>query len=183
MPVPIVSFVGRSNSGKTTLIEDIIQILKRYGFKVGVIKHDAHRFDIDHPGKDSWRFTKAGADTMVITSAGQLAMVKVVERQKSVPEIADELFGDVDIVIVEGYKGSTLPKIEVVRFDAPVMPADQLLAWVDNRAAGPIEPLTTGQEQTGQTVEIPEEYSQVACFSFNDKERIAEMIIADFIGA
>lgn len=173
MPVPIVSFVGRSNSGKTTLIEDIIQMLKRYGFKVGVIKHDAHRFDIDHPGKDSWRFTKAGADTMVITSAGQLAMVKIVERQQPVQEIVAELFSDVDIVVVEGHKLSTLPKIEVVRFDVPVIPADQLLAWVDNRPSGP----------AGQTVVIPGEYSQVACFSFEDKERIAEMLVSDFITA
>lgn len=209
MPAPIVSFVGRSNSGKTTLIEAIIPLLKRTGLRVGAIKHNAHRFEIDHPGKDSWRFTHAGADTMVITSAGQMAMVKVLERQKTVQEIADELFGDVDIVIVEGYKAADLPKIEVVRFDAPVIPADQLLAWVDNRAAGPVG--REGQDEQGQAgqagpirqngqgpdgqagqanmaqagsgVVMPEAYSQVERFQFEEKERIAEWIITDIIRA
>ena len=64
-----IAIVGNSGAGKTTLLERLIPALKRKGLRVGAIKHDAHRFDIDHPGKDSHRLTAAGADTMVITSA------------------------------------------------------------------------------------------------------------------
>ncbi|HWS15715.1 MAG TPA: molybdopterin-guanine dinucleotide biosynthesis protein B, partial [Candidatus Methylomirabilis sp.] len=71
-----IAVVGNSGAGKTTLLERLIPALVRKGFRVGAVKHDAHRFDIDHPGKDSHRLTAAGADTMVITSASTLAMVK-----------------------------------------------------------------------------------------------------------
>jgi GTPase SAR1 family protein len=68
MTVKAVAFVAKSGSGKTTLLEKVIARLKDRGYRVGAIKHDAHRFDIDRPGKDSYRLTAAGADTMVISS-------------------------------------------------------------------------------------------------------------------
>jgi len=68
MHTPVVSFVAKSGTGKTTLLEKVIAELKQRGYRVGAIKHDAHRFDIDHPGKDSHRLTSAGADTMLISS-------------------------------------------------------------------------------------------------------------------
>ena len=71
-----VSFVAKSGTGKTTLLEKVITELKCRGYRVGVIKHDAHRFDIDHPGKDSHRLTLAGADTMLISSPEKLAVIK-----------------------------------------------------------------------------------------------------------
>jgi molybdopterin-guanine dinucleotide biosynthesis protein MobB len=112
---PVVSFVGFSGSGKTTLVEALIPVLKARGYKVGAIKHDAHKFDIDHPGKDSYRFTHAGADSMVIASDSKLALVQ--KKQASVPikEIIDTYFSGVDIVLTEGYKASSLPKIAVTR--------------------------------------------------------------------
>ncbi len=76
MTVKAVSFVAKSGTGKTTLLEKVIVRLKERGYRVGVIKHDAHRFDIDHPGKDSHRLTAAGADTMLISSPEKLALVK-----------------------------------------------------------------------------------------------------------
>ncbi|GAB4231850.1 MAG: hypothetical protein OHK0028_07050 [Deltaproteobacteria bacterium] len=110
-----LAIVGNSGAGKTTLLERLIPALKGKGLRVGVIKHDAHRFDIDHPGKDSHRFTAAGADTMLITSSEKLAMVKRHSASPAVEELLERYFPDMDLVLVEGFRGSTLPKIEVHR--------------------------------------------------------------------
>lgn len=110
-----ISIVGNSGAGKTTLLEKIIPLLKRKGFRVGAIKHDAHRFDIDHPGKDSHRLTAAGADTMVIASAEKLAMVKRHPASPPIEDLIGRYFADVDLILVEGFRGSSLPKIEVHR--------------------------------------------------------------------
>jgi len=110
-----VSFVAKSGTGKTTLLEKVIAVLKRRGYRVGVIKHDAHRFEIDHPGKDSHRLTVAGADTMVITSPEKLALVKSHEASPGLEELIRTYFGDVEIVLTEGFRRSPLPKIEVHR--------------------------------------------------------------------
>lgn len=110
-----VAIVGNSGAGKTTLLERLIPVLKRKGQKVGVVKHDAHRFDIDHPGKDSHRLTAAGADTMMITSASMLAMVKRHPASPPIEELLGRYFTDMDLVLVEGFRGSSLPKIEVHR--------------------------------------------------------------------
>ncbi len=113
----VVSIVAKSGTGKTTLLEKLIAELKRRGYRVGAVKHDAHRFDIDREGKDSWRLTRAGADTMVITSPAKVAMVKINAgaEEPSLAETIDRLFQDVDIVLTEGFKKSGMPKIEVHR--------------------------------------------------------------------
>ena len=110
-----ISFVGNSGAGKTTLLERLIPEFKRKGLRVGVVKHDAHRFDIDHPGKDSHRLTAAGADTMMITSGEKLAMVKRHAASPPIEELLERYFSEVDLVLVEGFRGSSLPKIEVHR--------------------------------------------------------------------
>lgn len=110
-----VAFVAKSGSGKTTLLEKVISRLKDRGYRVGVIKHDAHRFDIDRPGKDSYRLTAAGADTMVISSSEKLALVKKHPVSPRVEDLLTAFFTDVDIVLAEGFKSSSLPKIEVHR--------------------------------------------------------------------
>jgi molybdopterin-guanine dinucleotide biosynthesis protein MobB len=110
-----IAIVGNSGAGKTTLLERLIPALKRKGLRVGGIKHDAHRFDIDHPGKDSHRLTAAGADTMMITSAEKLAMVKRHAGSPPSEELIERYFSDMDLVLVEGFRGSSLPKIEVHR--------------------------------------------------------------------
>jgi molybdopterin-guanine dinucleotide biosynthesis protein MobB len=115
MTVKSVAFVAKSGSGKTTLLEKVISRLKDRGYKVGAIKHDAHRFDIDQPGKDSHRLTAAGADTMVISSPDKLALVKKHPTSPPVEDLLAAFFTDMDIVLVEGYKTSALPKIEVHR--------------------------------------------------------------------
>ncbi len=116
MTPPIVSIVAKSGTGKTTLLEKLIAEMKRRGFRVGAIKHDAHSFSIDHEGKDSWRLTQAGADTMLITSPAKMAMVK--QYGGSEPVLAETVATycrDVDIVLTEGFKRSSMPKIEVHR--------------------------------------------------------------------
>jgi molybdopterin-guanine dinucleotide biosynthesis protein MobB len=115
MPVKVVSFVAKSGTGKTTLLEKVIAELKQRGYRVGVIKHDAHRFDIDHPGKDSHRLTAAGADTMLISSPEKLAVVKKHSASPPIEELIADYFGDVDVILTEGFKKSGLPKIEVHR--------------------------------------------------------------------
>jgi molybdopterin-guanine dinucleotide biosynthesis protein B len=113
--VPIISIVGRSGTGKTTLIEKLLRELKARGYRVATIKHDAHPFEIDQPGKDSWRHAQAGSDTVVISAADRLAMIKRLDREWSIDRIAGALLGDVDLVLTEGYKRSDKPRIEVSR--------------------------------------------------------------------
>ncbi len=114
---PVVSIVAKSGTGKTTLLEKLIAELKLRGYRVGVVKHNAHQFEIDHQGKDSWRLTQAGADTMLIASAEKIAMVKQsgAGGEPALEEIVANYCGDVDILLTEGFKRSTMPKIEVHR--------------------------------------------------------------------
>ncbi len=115
MKTKAVSFIAKSGTGKTTLLEKVIVELKSQGLRVGVIKHDAHKFDIDHAGKDSHRFTTAGADTMLISSSTKLAVVKQHEASPPVEDLIGTYFPDVDLVLIEGFKKNGLPKIEVHR--------------------------------------------------------------------
>ncbi|MFT5875826.1 MAG: molybdopterin-guanine dinucleotide biosynthesis protein B [Clostridium sp.] len=111
----VLSIVAtKSNTGKTTLIEKLIKIFKIRNYKVGVLKHDAHKFDIDKEGKDSFKFSTAGADNVIISSSEKLAMIQKVEREVPINEIL-LLFKDVDIILMEGYKNNNFPKIEVHR--------------------------------------------------------------------
>ena len=115
MTTKIVAFVAKSNTGKTTLLEQVIRELKIRGHQVGAIKHDAHSFDIDHPGKDSYRLTAAGADTTLITSPEKLALIKKHVNTPPLEELVATYFSDMDIVVTEGFKMSNLPKIELHR--------------------------------------------------------------------
>ncbi|MFN4005310.1 MAG: molybdopterin-guanine dinucleotide biosynthesis protein B [Hylemonella sp.] len=113
----VVGFAGYSGSGKTTLIEQLIAALKLRGLRVSVVKHAHHAFDIDHPGKDSWRHRQAGAFEVVIASSRRLALLREFEREAelSVHHLLAELYDGVDWVLVEGFKDSDLLKIEVWR--------------------------------------------------------------------
>jgi molybdopterin-guanine dinucleotide biosynthesis protein B len=113
--IPIVSIVGKSDSGKTTLIERIVPDLVRRGYRVATVKHDVHGFEIDREGKDSWRHRQAGAETVVISSSRQVALIKTVEQDLNLAELRDRFIDDVDIIISEGFKNDSQPKIEVFR--------------------------------------------------------------------
>jgi molybdopterin-guanine dinucleotide biosynthesis adapter protein len=113
----VVSFVAAaSNSGKTTLIEKVVAVLKARGLRIAVVKHASAGFDLDRPGKDSWRFQQAGADTVILVGPGTLALVKKTEHDAALAEL-EELTRDVDLVIHEGFKTSAQNKIEVFRQD------------------------------------------------------------------
>lgn len=112
--VSIVSVVGKSGSGKTTFLEKLLPELKRRGYRVATVKHDVHGFDIDQPGKDTWRHAQAGAEAVVISSPRRFALIQRLDEEMPLDEIASYVRG-VDIIITEGYKRGDKPKIEISR--------------------------------------------------------------------
>lgn len=114
MTIPVVSIVGKSDAGKTTLIEKLVPELKRRGYRVATIKRDAHQFEIDHPGKDSFRHFHAGADWAVIASPAKMASVRRLKRELTLDELAATIL-DVDVILTEGFKREARLRIEVSR--------------------------------------------------------------------
>lgn len=113
----VVGFAGYSGSGKTTLVERLIAELRLRGQRVSVVKHAHHKFDIDHPGKDTWRHREAGAFEVVVASNQRLALMREFEQpcELTVHHLLAELYDGVDWVLVEGFKDSDLLKMEVWR--------------------------------------------------------------------
>lgn len=158
---PVVSIVGKSESGKTTLIEKLIPELKRRGFRIGIVKHAHHGFDMDRKGKDSYRHRQAGADSVMIASPGQIAMVKTVSG-----ECLDDLvpyFDDVDLLITEGFKSDNAQKIEVFRSQRHRQPA-----CIDDGS------LVAMVSDTTLDVAVPQ-------FAPNDISSITAFIVAEFL--
>ena len=113
--IPIISIVGKSDSGKTTLIEKLVPELTRRGYRIATVKHDVHGFEVDREGKDSWRHKQAGAHTVVISSPEKVALIRDVEKDLTLEEIREKLIQDVDLILSEGYKKDVQPKIEIFR--------------------------------------------------------------------
>ncbi len=114
----IIGFAGFSGSGKTTLLEKVIPLIRARGLSVAVIKHAHHKFDIDKPGKDSFRHREAGAREVMVVSGFRWALMHelVEEREPTLEELCSRL-SPCDLVLVEGYKFSSIPKIEVRRME------------------------------------------------------------------
>lgn len=112
---PMVSFVGTSGCGKTTLIEKVIPLLTSRGFNVSTVKHDAHDFQMDKEGKDTWRHKKAGARAILISNKDKFAMICDTEKEKSIEELVAMLPDYTDIIVAEGFKKELQKKIEVFR--------------------------------------------------------------------
>ena len=110
---PIICVSGKSESGKTTLIEKLIPELKKRGYRIGSIKHTCQAFDIDKKGKDSWRHRKAGADIVVIASTDNIAIIK--DNDCNSLDCLKKYFNDVDLIIAEGYNKENIHKIEIIR--------------------------------------------------------------------
>jgi len=118
-PLPILGFAAWSGTGKTTLLSQIIPLLKAKGLRIALIKHAHHSFDIDHPGKDSHILRKAGADEVVIASKHRIACVRETPSNQEEPSLKDMLsviqIDQVDLVMVEGFKMADIPKVELHR--------------------------------------------------------------------
>lgn len=121
-PPPMVACVGYSGSGKTTFLVKLIAEFHQRGLRVGTLKHDVHGFEMDRPGKDTWRHKQAGAAMTIISSPGRIGMVRDVDHDHQ-PQELRPLLGGMDLILVEGYKGSTLPKIEIFRPETGKSPA------------------------------------------------------------
>ena len=134
---PVISIVGRSNSGKTTFLEKMIRELKSRHYRVAVIKHDTHGFEIDHPGKDTWRMGQAGSDIVMISSPGKMAMIMKTNQELSLDQLQAQILGEVDIILSEGYKMGDKPKIEISRAEVGnelLCSKEELLALVTDQS-------------------------------------------------
>jgi molybdopterin-guanine dinucleotide biosynthesis protein B len=128
--IPVVSIVGKSDSGKTTVVEQLVRRLVERGYRVATCKHHVHEVDIDVPGKDSWRHAKAGAQVTMISAPTQFAVVSKVDRERTLDEIAAAA-GDVDILITEGFKRAGSVRVEVSRRDR----SDELISTSEQLTA------------------------------------------------
>lgn len=160
--IPVFSIVGYSGSGKTTFLEKLILELKKQNIRVAVLKHDAHSFEIDKPGKDSWRLTKAGAAVTGLISENQAVLME--NRTVSAEELMEKIT-DVDVILTEGYKTGKWPKIMIHRQKAgkplAVKPEDCLAVVSDVEIEG-IEKAKAGQR-----------------YGLEDAKGVAELILAE----
>ena len=157
----IISFIGKSNSGKTTLLEKVISELNSRKYRIATIKHTAEEATLDTPGKDTWRHLHAGSKATAIGSDKRIVLIKPVKKKSTVDEMARLLGEDYDIIITEGFKQGPYPKIEVHRKEVGPLLADirNLVAIATN------EPLDADVRQ----------------FSIDDPASIADFIEAEYI--
>ncbi len=117
--LPLLGFCAWSGTGKTTLLQKLIPALSEKGLRVGVIKHAHHRFDIDHPGKDSYVLRQAGAKQILIASRHRMAWIREIDENQTDPSLSDAMHAldldNLDLVLVEGFKHEHFPKIELYR--------------------------------------------------------------------
>ena len=160
--VPAVCFVGKSGSGKTTLLEKLIPELKRRGYRIGTVKHHAHAgFDIDREGKDTWRHARAGSDHVILASPGKIASIRTIPRELSLTEVVQTM-PDVDLVLVEGYKRSDFPKIEIIR------------------AAAGKDSICTADEVIAVITDLPSPF-QVPVFGLDERAALADFLVKKFL--
>lgn len=161
--IPVICFVAaKSGTGKTTFLEKLITEITKRGYRVGVIKSDAHRFDIDKPGKDSWRFAEAGASSTAIIGPDKYAVIQKTETKKDIEDVIP-MIENVDIILVEGFKMSQRPRFEVLRRELGV------------EIVSPLENLL------GIITDVQELSVSVPLIDINDYPRVADMIISLYL--
>ena len=158
---PIVSVIGKSKSGKTTLIEKLVQELKSRGCRVATIKHTPQGLDFDKAGKDSWRHIQAGSEATATSSPDKVVMIKPVDQDATLDKVAYLLGEDYDIILTEGFKRGNAPKIEV-----------------HHKGAGP--PLEGIKKLIGIVTDEPLE-TKARQFSFDDINTLVDLLEKGFI--
>lgn len=161
--VPIISFVGYSGSGKTTLLTKVIREFKQNGYRVGTLKHDAHRFEMDHEGKDTWNYAKSGSDLVIINSSDKLAMIEKLEKPISFEEVISKI-ENVDVLFVEGYKHESPPKILLIRREKDIQLLNEL------------------KDVVAIVTSLPIENNEIPIYDLNDYMGIVELIQSNFLG-
>lgn len=161
----ILAVSGIKNSGKTTLIENLVRDLSARGVKTAVIKHDGHDFRADVPGTDSWRHKQAGAYGTAVFSAGKFLVVKDCQDVQVQEMIS--FFPEADLIFLEGFKYSVYPKIEVIRkgiSDHPVC-----------------DPVFTCAYVTDWTEDFPWKNTGIPVYSFSQTKRLSDAIYEKII--
>ncbi len=154
----VVSIVAKSNSGKTTLIERLIPELQSRGLRVGVLKHHHRLSSFDTPGKDTHRIAEAGADIVVGVSPVQVAVFRREPGSADLDGVIERQLGDVDLILVEGYKRGSYPKVEVhraARSETLICDPEELIAIVSD---------------TRWEIDVP-------CFALDDIEEVADLLV------
>ena len=158
---PIVAIVGKSESGKTTMMEKLIAELKSRGYRVATVKHAPQESSFDEAGKDSWRHTRAGSEAAVVSTTDKLILIKPTRAEPTMEQIARLLGEEYDIILAEGFSQGDAPKIEVHRKQAgpPLAKVRKLVAIATD------EPLDTKARQ----------------FSLDDTKGLADLLEKGFI--
>lgn len=163
-PIPYVSFSAKSGTGKTTYLEKLVACLKEKGLRIALIKHDAHGFELDQPGKDSYRLRKAGVDTMILSGPDQTVQIsRHTAGEPSLKQLLSSIQG-VDLILIEGYKFGSQPKIQLLRkgySETSVGNPENTIAYV---ADFPYDP-------------VP---SDLPVFALNDPQDLAEYLVSSF---
>ncbi len=158
---PIVSIVGKSGAGKTTLLEALIPALARRGYRMAVIKHSAHGFDLDQEGKDSYRLQKAGANPVALASSNQFALLRQMEKETDLEGLLRLLGDGFDLILTEGFREARATKIEVHRRETGELrcSAEELWAVV-----------------TDETLPLP-----ILQFRWEETEKLADLIETTYL--
>jgi molybdopterin-guanine dinucleotide biosynthesis protein B len=161
--IPTICIVSAvSNTGKTTFMEKLISEMVQRGYKVGAVKSDCHGFEMDTPGKDSWRFGQAGAKATAVIGVDKYALIQKTEEKKELDEVI-RLIEDVDIILVEGFKMTNKPKIEIVRQEKG------------------IEIISRTEELIAVVTDVIKLAASVPIYSLGDYRGVADFIIEKYL--